>query len=74
MLLSLGSVALLPAQSTPLPVPSTPPDGYTLVWSDEFDSDVAPNPQNWTFENGFVRNQELQWYQPQNAGVEGASS
>ncbi len=70
MLLSLGSVALLPAQSTPPPVPLTPPDGYTLVWSDEFDSDGAPNPQNWTFENGFVRNQELQWYQPQNARVE----
>lgn len=41
--------------------------GYALVWSDEFSNDGAPNPQNWTFEKGFVRNHELQWYQPENA-------
>jgi beta-glucanase (GH16 family) len=52
-------------------VPSRPPDGYTLAWSDEFGTNGAPDPQNWTFENGLVRNQELQWYQPQNARVEG---
>lgn len=45
-------------------------DGYKLVWSDEFDHDGAPNPDNWTYEHGFVRNQELQWYQPENARVE----
>ena len=43
---------------------------YQLVWADEFDKDGAPDPANWTFEHGFVRNQELQWYQPQNARVE----
>ncbi len=43
---------------------------YQLVWADEFDKDGAPDPANWTFEHGFVRNQELQWYQPQNAHVE----
>ena len=42
-------------------------DGYQLVWSDEFEDDGPPNPGNWTFERGFVRNDELQWYQPQNA-------
>lgn len=42
-------------------------DDYRLVWSDEFDQDGPPNPANWTFESGFVRNDELQWYQPQNA-------
>jgi beta-glucanase (GH16 family) len=41
--------------------------GYKLVWSDEFDSDGAPNPKNWDFEHGFVRNDEFQWYQKQNA-------
>jgi beta-glucanase (GH16 family) len=46
------------------------PEGYTLVWSDEFSSDGKPNPQNWRFEHGFVRNQELQWYQPENAFCE----
>ena len=41
---------------------------YRLVWSDEFDVDGRPS-KDWTFERGFVRNQELQWYQPQNAFV-----
>lgn len=57
-------------QPTPPPVPASPPSGYTLAWSDEFNDTGAPDPKNWTFENGFVRNQELQWYQPQNARVE----
>jgi beta-glucanase (GH16 family) len=42
---------------------------WSLVWSDEFDVDGAPNPANWGYEMGFVRNQELQWYQPSNATV-----
>lgn len=45
-------------------------DGYQLVWSDEFDEDGRPDPANWTYENGFVRNEELQWYQTDNAFVE----
>lgn len=44
---------------------------WKLAWSDEFDVDGAPNPANWGFEKGFVRNQELQWYQPDNATVAG---
>jgi beta-glucanase (GH16 family) len=43
--------------------------GYTLVWSDEFNRDGAPDKSNWTYELGFVRNQELQWYRPENAKV-----
>ncbi len=42
-------------------------DGYKLVWHDEFDTDGAPNPQSWSYEEGFVRNREWQWYQPENA-------
>jgi beta-glucanase (GH16 family) len=45
------------------------PPGYKLVWSDEFDVDGAPNPKNWNYEKGFARNEELQWYQPDNATV-----
>ena len=41
----------------------------TLVWSDEFNTDGWPS-ADWTFERGFQRNRELQWYQPQNAWVE----
>ena len=43
--------------------------GYQLVWQDEFDQDGKPDPKNWTYEQGFVRNKELQWYQSQNAEV-----
>ena len=41
--------------------------GYKLVWADEFDKDGAPDPKNWVFEKGFVRNKEAQWYQSDNA-------
>ena len=41
--------------------------GWKLVWSDEFDKDGPPNPANWKFEKGFVRNEEFQWYQETNA-------
>ena len=41
---------------------------YRLVWSDEFDVEGRPS-QEWSFEQGFVRNEELQWYQSQNAYV-----
>jgi len=42
-------------------------DGWKLVWSDEFNTNRPPDPANWDYERGFVRNQELQWYQPENA-------
>ncbi|KQR71382.1 family 16 glycosylhydrolase [Pedobacter sp. Leaf176] len=42
-------------------------EGYNLVWSDEFEKDGIPDAKNWTYEKGFVRNEELQWYQPENA-------
>jgi beta-glucanase (GH16 family) len=46
------------------------PSGYTkLAWHDEFDVDGAPSSSNWGYEQGFVRNEELQWYQPNNAQV-----
>lgn len=46
-------------------------EGYQLVWADEFDNEGPPDPKNWKFEQGFVRNQELQWYQKENAWCEG---
>src|SRR6476661_887836 len=53
-----------PSASTPV-TPNA--DGYRLVWSDEFTGDGPLDPADWGYENGFVRNQELQWYQPENA-------
>lgn len=44
---------------------------YDLVWADEFDDEGRPDPARWTYETGFVRNEELQWYQPDNAWCEG---
>jgi beta-glucanase (GH16 family) len=46
-------------------------DDWELVWADEFETDGLPDPKNWTFETGFVRNNELQWYQPDNARCKG---
>ena len=48
---------------------AVPPAVYRLVWADEFDSDGAPDSAVWKHEQGFVRNNELQWYQPANAAV-----
>ena len=46
---------------------------YTLEWSDEFNGSGAVDPSKWRFENGFVRNEEQQWYQPDNAFQEGGN-
>jgi len=50
----------------PVPVNDATND-WKLVWHDEFDTNGPPDPANWNFERGFVRNHELQWYQPENA-------
>lgn len=43
-------------------------DNYKLAWSDEFNVDGKPS-QDWIYETGFIRNEELQWYQADNATV-----
>jgi len=47
------------------------PAGYKLVWHDEFDVDGSPDPNVYSFEKGFQRNEEAQWYQSANATVQG---
>jgi beta-glucanase (GH16 family) len=42
-------------------------EGYKLVWADEFNKDGQPDSSNWGYEQGFVRNEEMQWYQAANA-------
>jgi len=44
--------------------------GYSLVFDDEFDYTGAPDSAKWGFETGFIRNNEPQWYQKENAWVE----
>jgi beta-glucanase (GH16 family) len=71
-LLALGPGCATPSARTPSAgtgAPSRVPTGYSLVWADEFDRGGEPDPANWTYERGFVRNNELQFYQPQNATV-----
>ena len=63
LLCALGTMLLSSAAAQPS-------ENWKLVWSDEFDKDGRPDPSRWTFETGFVRNQELQWYQPENAWCE----
>lgn len=46
---------------------------YKLVWSDEFNGIGAVDTTNWSFENGFVRNEEVQWYQSTNAIQQGGN-
>jgi beta-glucanase (GH16 family) len=40
---------------------------WELAWSDEFNGNGKPDEAFWSFEKGFVRNAELQWYQEDNA-------
>jgi beta-glucanase (GH16 family) len=48
---------------------SAPETEWKLVWHDEFDKDGPPDPANWNYERGFVRNNELQYYHADNAVV-----
>ncbi len=46
---------------------------WKLIWSDEFDKPGLPDESKWTYEEGFVRNQESQYYtqaRQENARVE----
>lgn len=45
------------------------PEGYELLWAEEFNRDGKPNSKYWSYEEGFVRNEELQWYQSDNANI-----
>jgi beta-glucanase (GH16 family) len=58
------------AQEKKTPASEKNNSAYKLVWADEFNYQGAPDPNKWTYERGFVRNQELQWYQPENARCE----
>lgn len=37
------------------------------MWSDEFNADGLPDTAVWSYDNGFARNEEAQWYQEGNA-------
>jgi beta-glucanase (GH16 family) len=39
-----------------------PKAGKQIVWQDNFSTDGLPDPANWNYENGLVRNHEAQFY------------
>lgn len=75
-LLTLSVAAPAFAQE-PTPTPALAPEGYRLLWSDEFDTPGLPDPDKWTYDTHANRrgwyNNELQYYsagRPENARVE----
>ncbi len=68
-LLPIALAAIGSAADPLLPDTDAPPTrtGMKLVWNDEFAVDGKPDPKFWSSESGFARNEELQWYQSQNA-------
>jgi beta-glucanase (GH16 family) len=59
------------ALAASLPPAAARADDWKLVWSDEFDLDGPPDLTRWGYEEGFVRNNEKQYYTRRNARVEG---
>ena len=53
-------------------VPCRPAESneWKLIWSDEFEKPGLPDPAKWSFETGFIRNNEAQYYTKDNARVE----
>ena len=50
-----------------IPVGLSGQSEWQLVWSDEFNADGLPDTAVWSYDNGFARNEEAQWYQEGNA-------
>ena len=56
------SVMLLLLMTLPL-LATARNDDWRLVWSDEFNTEGRLSPSVWNYEQGYVRNEEAQWYQ-----------
>jgi beta-glucanase (GH16 family) len=73
LFICLLSGSLLAQQQDPLSPDFAKPKkikGMKLVWNDEFNNSGKPDPASWIYEKGFVRSQELQWYQTENANCQ----
>jgi len=58
-------------QQSPYEPDNTPTEieGYKLVWHDEFNEGSKPDSDNWSYQYGFRRNKELQWFQEDNVTI-----
>ena len=57
---------------SPTPTPPPPSGDWTLVFADEFDTPGSPDPAKWTYDIGYIANNEAQYYtsRSENARVE----
>ena len=69
--LLLPTALLLSAAVQDDPAASAP-EGWTLAWNDEFDAGEQPDESKWSYDYGFLRNEELQLYtdRPENVRIE----
>jgi len=75
LICGLSALLMLGTAQAAEPAANTGSDtnGWKLVWSDEFDAPGLPDSSKWTYEEGFIRNNELQYYtrgRKENARVE----
>jgi len=54
---------------------TAPASGWTLVFSDEFETPGSPDPTKWGYDLGYIANDEKQYYtsRPENVRVEGGN-
>ncbi|MBP7275718.1 MAG: glycoside hydrolase family 16 protein [Kiritimatiellae bacterium] len=55
-------VGLMIAMACGLAAPNAADGAWRMVWQDEFDRDGHPDPAKWGYEEGYVRNNEVQYY------------
>ncbi len=76
--LAMAALSAAPALAQEAPEPDHAPDGYTLVFNDEFNTDGLPDPAKWDYDTHRNKqgwyNEEAQYYaraRPENSRVEG---
>jgi beta-glucanase (GH16 family) len=57
------------AAPTPTPTATPTPTGWTLAFSDEFETAGALDPARWGYEIGYIRNSEAQYYTSRSENV-----
>jgi beta-glucanase (GH16 family) len=62
-----GGAAAAPPAASPTPVPG--PAGWTLVFSDEFETPGALDPAKWGYDIGYIANDEKQHYTSRSENV-----